>query len=331
MSNKPRITFLIPFLGSWPRYINLFLAGCSANTMARFLLCAECPPAADLPDNVLHIPMSSAEILERIRKGTGLELAAIPGHKLCDFRPFFSTAFEDLLKNSEFWGYCDIDLIFGRMNQAIDRALLESVDAFSAHPNQFVGHLTFVRNLPDINRLAFEIPRWQELCLSPVAEHVDEERFSDVLKNHPRIRWWRPESLERELQKDFCRHSVTFSFKGRIADMRPPSDVMVTWDQGRLWMERPAHRKTEILYVHFMGIKHPWHWPRDGFSSTGPHVFSKLGYGRIHSMEELKTWRARLLYGWQTALFQTKIVCGRVLKKTFPPKMIRGLRRKFGI
>ena len=307
MKKDSRITFLIPFLGNWPQYIDLFLAGCSTNTIARFLLCAERPPVNNLPGNVRHIPMSSGEILERLRKGTGLGLGNISGHKLCDFRPFFPMVFNDLLRDAEFWGYCDIDLMFGRLDQGFDQALLESVDAFSAHPNQFVGHLTFVRNLPEINRLAFEIPRWQELCLSPIAEHVDEERFSDVLRNHPQVRWWRPESLERELRKPFCRHAVTFSFGGRVADMSPPADAMVTWERGRLWMERPGHPRAEILYVHFMGIKHPWHWPKGGFLAAGPHVFSKLGYGRIQSLEELKTLRARLLHGWQTSLLQAKI------------------------
>ena len=275
--------------------------------------------------------MSSGEILERLRKGTGLGLGNISGHKLCDFRPFFPMVFNDLLRDAEFWGYCDIDLMFGRLDQGFDQALLESVDAFSAHPNQFVGHLTFVRNLPEINRLAFEIPRWQELCLSPIAEHVDEERFSDVLRNHPQVRWWRPESLERELRKPFCRHAVTFSFGGRVADMSPPADAMVTWERGRLWMERPGHPRAEILYVHFMGIKHPWHWPKGGFLAAGPHVFSKLGYGRIQSLEELKTLRARLLHGWQTSLLQAKITGGRVLKKVLPPETIRTLRRKIGV
>ena len=275
--------------------------------------------------------MGCKEIQKRIRKHVRLKLDQLPGHKLCDLRPFYGLIFQDLIQDYDFWGYCDIDLMFGNLDYVFNQKALALHDVFSAHSDQFVGHCTFLRNRSDINRLGFEIPNWRHLCLSPVAEHVDEERFSGVLKNHPQIRWWRPESLKRELQKDFCRHAVTFSFKGQVADMRPASDVMVTWDQGRLWMERPAHRKTEILYVHFMGIKHPWHWPRGGFSSHGPHVFSKLGYGRIHSVGELKTWRASMLYGWQTALFQTKIVCGRVLKKTFPPKMIRGLRRKIGI
>lgn len=328
---KPRICFLIPYTGKWPAYTDLFLEGCAHKKIAEFLLCSEVPPTKALPSNVKHVPMSAKEIWSRLEKVTGLTLASLPGHKLCDFKPFYGLAFADLLSPFEFWGYTDVDLMFGQIDVGLEDKMLDSLDGFSAHANQFVGHFAFLRNLAEVNRLAFEIPRWQELCLSPIAEHVDEERFSEVLKKHPELRWGYPESLERELQKPFCRHAVTFSSRGRLADMVNPTDFVVTWERGRLWMERPGHPRTEILYVHFMGIKHLWHWPRDGFPAGGPHVFSKLGYGRIQSTKDLKTWRARWLHGWQTILLQAKVTGGRVLKKILPPKAIRGLRRKIRI
>jgi len=328
---KPRICFLIPYIGRWPVYTDLFLEGCAYNKLAEVLLCAEVPPTKKLPSNVKHVPMSAKEIWSRLEKVTSLTLASLPGHKLCDFKPFYGLAFADLLSPFEFWGYTDVDLMFGRMDVGLEDKMLDSIDAFSAHARQFVGHFAFLRNLPEVNRLAFEIPQWQELCLSPIAEHVDEERFSDVLKRCPHIRWGRPELLERELQNPFCRHAVTFSNRGRVADMIRSTDVVVTWEHGRLWMERPGHLRTEILYVHFMGIKHPWHWPKGGFLAAGPHVFSRLGYGRIQSLEELKTRRSRWLHGWQSTLLQAKVTGGRVLKKLLPPEAIRALRRKIGI
>ena len=326
-----KIALVVPFFGAWPEYLQLFLLGCEGKNTIDVYLLSETVPPPKLPRNVRFVAMEKKEVQRRLEKETGLELDSLEGHKLCDFRPFFGLGFQDLICNYEFWGYCDIDLLFGDLDNALKGLNQSYPDAFSAHSEQFVGHFTFLRNRPDINRLGFDIPDWRKLCVSPIAEHVDEERFSDVLRNHPQVRWWRPDSLERELRKPFCRHAITFAFGGRVADMASHEDAMVSWDQGRLWVDRAGHPRSEILYVHFMGIKHPWHWPRGGFPAGGPHVFSKLGYGRIQSVEQLKTWQARWLYGWQTILLHAKVTGGKILKKVLPPETIRTLRRKIGV
>jgi len=331
MNNDARITFIIPFIGVWPHYIDLFLEGCRPIKNAQFFLCSEQPPENKLPPNVRHIPMSSKEILERLKTSTGLQISAIPGHKLCDFRPFYGIAFADLLGKCEFWGYCDIDMMFGNFDKIIDKTFLASLDIFSAHTNQFVGHCTFLRNIKKINYLGFEIQDVKELLCNQETKAIDEIRFSEVLKRYPEIRWVYPQPLDAELKKSVCRHAITFSFGGLLADISQPIDPIVEWCNGRLLMEWETGKKTEILYVHFMGTKHPWHWPKSKASSNYIHVFSKLGYGRIQSLAELKTWRARLLYFWQTALYKAKVKIGKVLKKVLPPNSIRSLRRKIGI
>lgn len=294
------------------------------------LLCAEKTPPSSLPANVKHVPMKNEEIWARIEKSTSIKLEQRPGHKLCDFRPFFGLAFQDHLREYKFWGFCDIDIMFGDLGKFFDEQALASLDVFSAHAKQFVGHFTFLRNREDINRLGFEIPNWQQLCQSPIAEHVDEERFSGVLKRHPEIRWARPESLDLEIEKPLCRHAITFSFAGKIADFVQPIDPVVTWQKGALQMEWKGKRKTELLYVHFMGLKHSWHWPSNVPVGIN-HVFSRLGYGRVCSPEDLKALRWQILYTWQCLLLRAKRFGGRVLKLFLPPEKIRALRRAFGV
>lgn len=325
-----KIAFLIPYVGRWPAYTDLFLRSCEGSKVVDILLCAENAPRPALPPNVKHVRMSGADIWERIEKTTQLTLVGRPGHKLCDFKPFYGLAFADLLEPYVFWGFCDIDLMFGDLDRFFDQQTLASLDAFSAHASQFVGHFTFLRNRTDINRLGFEIPNWRQLCQSPIAEHVDEERFSQVLGRHPEIRWVRPEPLDRELAKPFCRHAITFSFAGRVADVPQSIDPVVTWQKGKLKIEWVGNRATEILYVHFMGLKHPWHWPRQWPASSG-HVFSRLGYGRVRSAGDLKKIRWQILYAWQCLLLRGKILGGRALKRFLPATKIRALRKMVGV
>lgn len=329
-TKNSKIAFLIPFFGKWPNYVNLFLQSCRGHQIFDIIFFSEENPSRHLPENVTYVEMARSNIWKRINQITKLGIYETPGHKLCDFRPFYGLVFEDLLREYEFWGFCDIDIMFGDLGKSFNEQTLDSLDVFSAHAKQFVGHFTFLRNRKDINHLGFEIPAWQKLCLSPIAEHVDEERFSEVFARHPEIRWARPESLDREIEKPLCRHAITFSFAGKVADFVQPIDPVVTWQKGALQMEWKGKRKTELLYVHFMGLKHPWHWPSNVPAGTN-HVFSRLGYGRVCSPEDLKALRWQILYTWQCLLLRAKRFGGRVLKLFLPPEKIRALRRAFGV
>jgi hypothetical protein len=333
-SGEKKVAFVIPFFGEWPHFTELFLIGCSASRKADFFFISENSPSVILPKNSRHVKMPNAEIKKRIENSTKVQLGGIPGHKLCDFRPFFGLAFEDHLKSYAYWGYCDIDMMFGDIDKLLEDQLSGATDIFSAHAHQFVGHCTFFRNCPSINQLGFEISNLERLLQSPVAEHTDEERFSQVLAKHPEVCWVRPEPLDKELEKPFCRHAITFSFGGRLADARGMIDPVVTWRNGKLQMDWGEDQQAEILYVHFMGTKHPWHWPKS-FRIQGhneePHTFSKLGYGRVKTPKDLSKWHFRTLYLWQYSLLRIKNIGGAVLKKIFPPQMIRKIRKKIGV
>jgi len=333
-TKKKKVGFVIPFFGNWPHFTELFLMSCSGSKRADFLLLSEIAPPYELPSNVRHVPMSAAEMKTRFEKSTKMKFELIPGHKLCDFRPFFGLAFEDLLKKYEFWGYCDIDMMFGNIDKILDETYLETVDVFSAHSEQFVGHCTFLRNRADINNLGFEILNLEVLLKRPSTSAADEERFSAVLKKHPKIRWARPNCLDKEMKKPICRHAVTFSFGGVLSGSSCKIDPVVIWRNGKLEMMWDADQKTEILYVHFMGTKHPWHWT-SGFSfclkDKPMHIFSKLGYGRIRNQGDLKIWKFKTLYFWQCSLLRFKNICGFFLKKDLTPQTIRLLRKIVGI
>lgn len=327
---RSEFAFLIPFIGKWPSFINLFLESCNKNKNVNFLLCSPEAPSRKMPINTFHIKMEGTEILERIEKTIKIPLSRSATHKISDLKPFYGLAFQDHLKKYTFWGYCDVDIILGETSKVLNHELINQYDIFSACSWQIVGHFCVLRNRKDINHLGFEIPELEKLAKSPAAEHIDEYLFSDVLKKHPEIRWLKPESLEKEIEKPFCTHAITFSFAGKVADMDWPIDPVVTWKGGKLQMNWDGDKMTEILYLHFMGLKHTWHWPK--LVGTGQdHVFSKLGYGRVRSPGDLIAFRWRILYGWQCLLLRAKILGGRVLRLFLPPEKIRALRRAVGV
>lgn len=278
--------------------------------------------------------MTKSELIARLEKATGLSLAGISGHKLCDFRPFFGLAFADLLRDYAFWGYCDLDMMFGDLGKLLTAEFMASADAFSAHSKQFVGHFTLLRNTEAINNLARQIPDWQELCVRDKAEHVDEERFSQVIAQDKSLRWVRPEPLASELNRPFCRHGITYTFRGRLADLPANLNAVVRWHNGRTVLIKPDGSETEILYVHFMAIKHWWHWffqKKKTGDQAPSHYFSRIGHGVVKTPDDLQRFFPRLVYLLQCTALDGKIYTGKILQAILPRELFKTVRRKFRV
>lgn len=332
---RARVACVVPYVGAWPHYARLFFESCRYNPGLDVIVVTPQHPGGDLPSNVRVVQMSAPEIVRRLEGAVGFSLGSFRWHKLCDFRPFFGLAFADLLKPYEFWGYCDTDMMFGDLSSVLDAEYLAGIDAFSAHSEQFVGHFTLLRNREDINRLGFEIPDWKELCLTEKAEHLDEERLHDVFRSHPELRVELPDRMDREMEKPFCRHAITYTFYGKVADLEEdPYDVVTRWRDGKVFAIRPGGRETEVLYVHFMALKHPWHWPRDArvqASTDGSHYFSRIGYGNVQTPEDLLRAVNQVRYGFQSLLLNTKRLVGRTARKIFSQENLQSLRKSVGI
>ena len=63
-------------------------------------------------------------------------------YKLCDYRICYGAVFQDFIKNYDFWGFCDIDLLWGNIRTFITEGILNKYDKIG-----FQGHSTLVRNI----------------------------------------------------------------------------------------------------------------------------------------------------------------------------------------
>ncbi len=326
---SPRVAFLIPYIGTWPKWSELFFQSCEPNTCVAVLLVCEQPPPCRLPGNVQVIEMDRTELVRRLALATGLNLTALGGHKLCDFRPFFGLAFEDLLRNFEFWGFCDLDIMFGDLKKLLTPDFLESMDVFSAHDLQFAGHFTILRNVSTVNRVCFQMQGWRERCLAPSTKLVEEYLLAKTIEDDPSIRLRRPGSLNSELQRDFGRFGITFDFLGQVAYLSEPDAPVVHWENGSVFYTSRSGRRTEVLYLHFMGLKRWWHWCLlTDQALRGPrHTFSRLGYGGPHNPLALQRFPWRQFFWLQYAVGNFKGIAGRFLRRHLPMETFLRLRR----
>lgn len=323
--DKARVCFLVPYTGRWPRWCKLFFDSVGRNPVIDVIVACTTVPPCTLPPNVRLYELTSGELSSRFGKATGLNVGIISGHKLCDFRPFFGLAFADLLAGYEFWGFCDIDLVLGDLSKFLTSDFLNPMDVFSAHDQQIVGHFTIIRNCERLNRLAFEMKGWQQACLLPSTAMVEEKNFSGALDEAPDVRWIKPNSLFEELASGCCRQGITFGFRGEIAYLAGSRPALVEERDGRMIYIDEA-RKAEVLYVHFMGLKHWWHWIAYRAIDSHPR-FSRVGYGGPTRVDSLTRFPWRQLWVSQIWLVKGKSWFGGVLRQILPQGAFLSVRR----
>ncbi|UAJ72562.1 hypothetical protein IQE94_16165 [Synechocystis sp. PCC 7339] len=258
-----KITFLIPYFGKWPFYTKLFLQSCQSNPCANFFILSDSFPAHKLPENVKHFPLKLSDFEQRVSRVLGFIIKIKDLHKVCDFRNFFPYVFSDILHDSDFWGYCDIDVVFGDLSKVLNPDYLSDVDILTSYSYYLAGHFTIFRNIEAINSLAFQIDDYQNRAQVFQSTHMDENGISHVLKNHNDIRLKSPQPLLEELKKckEFIPSCINLGFKGEITEFPYNGSELATYKNGKVYLQSSEFKSVEMLYIHFMGLKkYPFYW-----------------------------------------------------------------------
>jgi hypothetical protein len=206
---------------------------------------------------------------------------------------------------------------------------LNSIDIFSAHNEQFVGHFTVLRNVASINEIGFKMQGWQELCLATTTQLVEEHLLPKAIASNSSIRVFQPERFSAELKRPFARFGITFGFEGEVAFLDAPEIPLIKWENGHVYYIGNNGKQCEALYIHFMGFKRWWHWlclTKKAITSNS-HCFSRLGYGSIASPSALFCFPFRQLYKAQEFLFKAKYLGGVLFRALLPSSQFHKLRR----
>jgi hypothetical protein len=252
-----RICLLVPYYGSLPRWLPLFLRSVEFNPgIDLFLITSEKVPSL-LPANVRVVRMRLEEIERRVRDTLSPGFRMPWPYKLCDLKPFYGLIFDPLLREYTFWGYCDVDLVFGNLAPLLSARRLEDADFFSADAKVIMGSFSLYRNTPAMNGLALRLPDFQERLNSPESHVLDEGPMLTLLESSPDVRWDRPRCLAESQLTVSDRGRMVGRTTGVIGD---PDEFY--WSRGRTYVKAPGYGPQEVLYLHFIGLKRFYHWTR---------------------------------------------------------------------
>lgn len=142
-----KICLLTVWMGKLPDYFWLWMTTAKRNPTVDFYLITDNTGLED-EGNIHFINMTMESVRERFQEIVGFPIKLKVPYKLCDYKPIYGKAFEEIVKTYDFWGHCDIDLMFGDIRKFITNERLEQYDKiFDA------GYFILYRNCDAINTL----------------------------------------------------------------------------------------------------------------------------------------------------------------------------------
>lgn len=145
---KYTLCFVVPYFGKLPSNIEIFLKTCEYNKNFNWLLFTDDKTKYQYPDNVLNVQCTFEQFVNKIQKKIKIPISVNTPKKLCDYKPAYGYICENELKRYDFWGYCDLDQMFGDLNKFIKDEILEKYDKLFC-----LGHMTIFRNNEKTNKL----------------------------------------------------------------------------------------------------------------------------------------------------------------------------------
>jgi len=257
-ATPPSIRFIIPYFGTWPFWMDFFLASCARNPDIDWLFFTDCGIPDNAPVNVHFIEISYADYCALVSEKLGIYFSPPNPYKLCDIKPALGFIHSEHLVGYDFWAFGDIDVVYGDLRRYFTPARLSRKDLFATHSRRISGHLCLLRNDKRMREAFKMIPRWQERYADPVHQALDEGAFSRLFIRHKN---W-PEMCRRFAARfnkwarcsEFIESHSTFSI---LADGRRVVPKRWFLYEGRLTNSELGSR--ELPYLHFLMWKNQ-HW-----------------------------------------------------------------------
>jgi len=160
---------LTPFFGEFPPWFDLFLADFNRTMKPQgYTLMLD----VDLPD-----------FKERVKSKLGIDCRIERGSpKAWDYRGSLGILYEEEIKDYDFYGHCDLDVVWGQINKWASDEALSELDVYSSHSEYVCGCFSLYRNSSGVKNLFYNCPTWQMNLISPEPTGWIERDYSRILE-----------------------------------------------------------------------------------------------------------------------------------------------------
>lgn len=260
-----KIAIVIPYFGQFPSYFSLFLKSCSYNPDIDWLIFTDneiSKYSVRSPENVYIYKMSFEFLRNKIQKKFNFKISLKVPYKLCDYKPAYGYLFSDYLERYDYWGYCDIDILFGNIKKFLPDSLIISYDKIG-----HLGHLSLYKNQQDINLLFMQFSKnnitYKEIFSTDriwIFDEWGDININTIFQlNGKRILYWN--EFCDIYPYDDCFYRVLSEVDDAIIANEPVCNtkidkkpLLIMWDVGQikiLYLKNKSLIQQECAYAHF--------------------------------------------------------------------------------
>ncbi|HVM86884.1 MAG TPA: DUF6625 family protein [Puia sp.] len=262
------IAIIVCYFGRLPWYFKFFLFSCSYNqTVDFFIVTDDSSYNNQFPSNVHAVYRTLGEINKMASLKFDLDVKIENGYKFCDFKPAYGFLFSEIITGYDFWGYGDIDVIYGNIRNFMTTSLLTEYDLISIRPDWIPGCFSLFRNTEKMNTIFMESKDYKKVF--SVNRHLcfDETNFQHDQFSEGKKYYEIPSEIESmmhvvkrlELQK-----YIKVYFNLHIIEGRPGK---LKWNKGVLIYRN----EYEVILYHLIKLKTVFHLKKP--PTLIPHLF----------------------------------------------------------
>ena len=239
------IVLIFPYFGILPPQYSAWRATALRNPTIDFMFFtdADVEPA----ENIIVHKMPFGEFQQIVQKAFDFQIALNRPYKLCEFKQSYGYVLQNYIKGYDFWGYGDLDLVYGDIRAFLTDSVLE---------HKFLlgwGHLTLLHNDEDANTYFMKpvdgYQNYKDAFTTTKITYFDEFRHKGC---SDKWRDCRPEDCWLECPFDnisfpknsYHLRSATRGWKQVIFEHIDNKLYMIRFNHGQL-------EKKESLYAHF--------------------------------------------------------------------------------
>jgi hypothetical protein len=267
------------FGGKWPEWFPLFLESCARNPSINWIIHTDCSEPAYSPRNVVVRGMTWSQYQAHVSRKLNLSFDADRKYKICDLRPAYGVIWEDEIADFDFFGWSDLDVIYGDLRHFLTDAVLNN-NVVSTHAWCCSGHFCLLKNETWVRNAFRRLAGWRKAMESHDFQRFDEDHFirAFIRPNRFTPKWCRPlvwladriNPLRARYRKVYLVEQYTTPLVPGLWDYSNTirhSEVWY-WKDGKITNEHNGNR--QFMYLHFMnyvsarwmdvryGEKAPW-------------------------------------------------------------------------
>ncbi len=254
---SPSILIIVPYFGQWPEWINLYMQSCQYNPDINWLFFTDCGQPGIVPDNVKIINTSFDDYKRLISTKLNIDASKVTPYKLCDFRPAYGYIHSNHLSAYDFFGFGDIDVIYGNLRKFLSNEILNKYQLFSTHKTRISGHFSIFKNNETMRKAFLNIPSWKSLFENPEHLSLDESKFTKVFMPHRKhpdwlktvYGWFNPLWRNNYFHEQYS--TILSPIPWFNGNREHPQNWK--WKQGHLTNSDDGEK--EFMYLHFMNWK----------------------------------------------------------------------------